>query len=108
MSGYSIKFENYFLGKYISTCGWGKEHHMRFFKRSEVKMTGGLVHEGFKVEDATKTLNQPILHFTYKSIHQAIRKVNHYSTLEAQTRFREEKKHGLSRLLLQSSKSFYQ
>ncbi len=96
------------LGKHITSCGWEKDYQLRFFRKSRAGIAGSSGHESFVVDGKVETLNESFLHYTYNSIHQAIIKVNRFSTLEAQTRYRDGKKHRLGRLLLQPPISFYQ
>ncbi len=48
--GYRIKRENYFLGKRIRGCGWGRDYQLRLFRKSRTTVTDRQVHEGFKVD----------------------------------------------------------
>ncbi|MGD1005607.1 MAG: glycosyltransferase family 2 protein [Ignavibacteriaceae bacterium] len=81
--GYVIPRENYFLHKHITSCGWGKDSHLRLFKRDKTSVTDRLVHEGFVVKGKVNTLKNPMTHFTYNSIEKAITKINQYSSLQA-------------------------
>jgi len=81
--GYYIRRENYFMGKLITGCGWGNDYQLRLFKKSKTMLTDHLVHEGFVVVGKREKLKNEIIHFTYKDLHQALEKVNEYSTLEA-------------------------
>jgi glycosyltransferase involved in cell wall biosynthesis len=81
--GYIIPRENYFLHKHITSCGWGKDSHLRLFKKEKTSVTDRLVHEGFIVNGKTGILKHPMTHFTYNSIEKAIAKINIYSSLQA-------------------------
>ncbi len=81
--GYSIKRDNFFLGKKIKGCGWNKDFQLRLFKKSKAKVTERLVHEGFEVSGRTVKINEPIIHMSYRSIDEVIKKINYYSSLEA-------------------------
>jgi len=89
-NGYYIKRDNYFLGKIILGCGWDKDYQMRLFKKSEASVTDRLVHEGFEIKGKSMTIKYPIIHYTNKSLHQALDKANHYSTLLAKEKFKEK------------------
>lgn len=82
-SGYQIKRDNFFLNKRIKSCGWGDDYQVRLFKKSKTKISNRLVHEGFIVDGNLGKLNEPILHFSYRSFKEALDKINHYSSLEA-------------------------
>ena len=82
-NGYYIKRDNYFLGKLIRGCGWGNDMQLRFFKKSETKLTDRLVHEKFLVNGITSKLKNSFSHYSYKNLKDAFAKINIYSTLEA-------------------------
>lgn len=84
IDGYYIPRNNYFLGRHITTCGWGNDFQLRLFKKSKTTLTDNLVHEGFIVKGKTSRLSKPIIHLTHTSIEKTIAKINIYSTLEAE------------------------
>jgi len=83
-SGYYILRNNYFLGKKILGCGWDKDYQLRLFKKSEVSVTDRLVHEGFVVAGKSMKISHSIIHYTSRSLHQALDKENQYSSLLAE------------------------
>ena len=89
--GYRIKRENYFLGRRIRGCGWGRDYQVRLFRKSRTTVTDRKVHEGFKVEGAIGVLAGAITHYSYRTLKEAFAKIDTYSTLEA-----EEKAHRMS------------
>jgi glycosyltransferase involved in cell wall biosynthesis len=105
--GYFIPRENYFLNKKITTCGWEKDFQLRLFKKSKVKVTEKLIHEGFVVDGKTDYLKNPLIHYTFTSIEKSFSKINNYSTLQALEVYKTKKKvtsgtiisHGLSAFL---------
>jgi glycosyltransferase involved in cell wall biosynthesis len=86
--GYRIKRENYFLGRKIRGCGWGRDHQVRLFRKSRTTVTDRRIHEGFKVDGTMGVMPGAITHYSYRTLKEAFAKVNAYSTLEA-----EEKAH---------------
>ncbi len=105
--GYLIKRNNHFLGKLITGCGWGNDYQLRLMRKSKAKLTDNLVHEGFMVEGKREKLKSPMNHYTYDSLHQALQKINNYTTLEAKEKYRT-KKVGWFRILFQPIIAFYQ
>jgi glycosyltransferase involved in cell wall biosynthesis len=105
--GYFIPRENYFLNKKITTCGWEKDFQLRLFRKSKVKVTEKLIHEGFVVDGKTDYLKYPLIHYTFTSIEKSFSKINNYSTLQALEVYSTRKKvtgstiisHGLSAFL---------
>jgi hypothetical protein len=86
--GYRIKRENYFLGKRIRGCGWGRDYQLRLFRKSRTTVTDRRVHEGFRVDGAMGVLAGAITHYSYRTLKEAFARIDTYSTLEA-----EEKAH---------------
>ncbi|MFA4947308.1 MAG: glycosyltransferase family 2 protein [Candidatus Krumholzibacteriia bacterium] len=86
--GYRIKRDNYFLGRKIRGCGWGRDYQVRLFRKSRTTVTDRPVHEGFKVEGVMGVLTGAITHYSYRTLKEAFAKIDAYSTLEA-----EEKAH---------------
>jgi glycosyltransferase involved in cell wall biosynthesis len=86
--GYRIKRDNYFLGKRIRGCGWGRDYQLRLFRKSRTTVTDRRVHEGFRVDGAVGVLEGAITHYSYRTLKEAFARIDRYSTLEA-----EEKAH---------------
>lgn len=89
--GFRIRRKNYFLGKEIKGCGWDNDYQLRLFRKSRTKLTERLVHEGFVVNGTVAKLKNPILHYSYRNFHDAMIKINNYSTLEAQEKYKRKK-----------------
>lgn len=87
-NGFSISRKNYFLGKHITGCGWDNDYQLRLFKKSVTEITDNLVHESFIVKGATGQLKKRILHYSYRTLRDAITKMNNYSSLEAKQKYR--------------------
>lgn len=93
--GYKIKRENYFIGRQITGCGWGRDFQLRLFRKSRTKLTDRLVHEGFSVDGTISELKAAISHFSYRNLKDGFGKINEYSTLEANEKAYKKKITGL-------------
>ncbi len=82
-NGYYIKRDNFFVGKLIRGCGWGNDMQLRLFKKSETKLSDRMVHEKFIVNGNASTLKNSFSHYSYTNLKDAFKKINNYSTLEA-------------------------
>jgi glycosyltransferase involved in cell wall biosynthesis len=106
-NGFKIPRENYFLKKHITSCGWNNDYQLRLFRKSIAKVTDKLVHEGFEVNGPVVKLNSNLIHLTFSSVEKTISKINKYSSLEAEEKFRYKRSvkgytiiiHGLSAFL---------
>ena len=82
--GFLIRRQNYLFGKEITTCGWDKGYQLRLFKKSKTGLPDRLVHEGFKVDGNIGKLENVIIHNTYSSLNNYLKKVNEYTSLRAE------------------------
>jgi len=89
-SAFKIKRDNYFLDKKINSCGWGNDYQLRLFKKSNTKLNNRLVHEKFLVDGEVSKLNNPILHYSYKNLKEGFDKINIYSSLEAEEKYKRK------------------
>lgn len=83
IDGYLIPRKNFFLGRWIKYSGWWPDYTLRLFKRNKGKMEKREVHEKIIIDGKTDYLKEPILHYTYDSIEDFIKKMQKYSTLSA-------------------------
>lgn len=91
LDGYYIPRKNFFLGKEIKNCGWYPDYQMRLFRKSRTVVDPRKVHEGFLVAGNTGHLNNPFIHFTHNNLHDTFKKINEYSTLEAEELYQRKK-----------------
>jgi|SRR5690554_5464753 len=90
--GYLIRRKNFLFGKEITTCGWNKDYQMRLFRKSKTTLPDKLVHEGFIVSGGKGILNNVIIHNTYSSLHNYLKKVNNYTSLKAEEVYKSKGK----------------
>lgn len=90
-SGFRVPRRNYFLDRWIRSCGWYPGYQVRLFRRTAVRMNGRLVHERFEVDGPVGTLTGDIIHHTHPSIRATIGKVNEYSSLRAAEKYQQQK-----------------
>ena len=90
--GFNVRRRNYFFNREITTCCWDKDYQLRLFKKSKVDLKERLVHEGFEVYGKVGKLENVIIHNTFSSLHNYFRKVNDYTTLQAEEMYKAKKK----------------
>jgi glycosyltransferase involved in cell wall biosynthesis len=88
--GFKIPRKNYLLGKHIRGCGWNNDFQLRLFKKSLADITDSLVHESFFVKGKIGRLKTRMTHYSYRNLKDAFTKINNYSTLEAQQKFKKK------------------
>jgi len=89
--GYYIPRRNFFLGKEIKTCGWYPDHQLRLFKKSKTVVDSRKVHEGFLVTGNCGNLKNDLIHLTHNNLHEVFKKINEYSSLEAEELYTAKK-----------------
>lgn len=90
--GYSFPRKNLFHGRWIRHAGWWPDRVVRLFRRGFGRMSTALVHEGVEVDGDVVPLDCPIEHFTDGDLARILQKIDRYSTLGAETAFREGKR----------------
>jgi glycosyltransferase involved in cell wall biosynthesis len=90
--GYEIPRKTQFLGRWILHSGWYPDYVLRLFKRERGHFTPALVHEKVEVDGPIGRLHNPLMHYSYPTIEDYTRKLDHYSTLGAEEMFREGRK----------------
>ena len=85
--GYYCPRLSQFCGDFVRHSGWYPDYVLRLFKRQAGKFSDSLVHESVRLTGATARLNNPLLHYSYLTIADVERKVEHYATAAAQQMF---------------------
>ena len=91
-AGYYVPRENYFFGKWIKHCGLYPDYVLRLFRRSKGRFQDKLVHESVILEGNAGYLGEPLEHYTYKSIDDFIKRMEHYAALSVKQMRKEKKK----------------
>ena len=107
-SCYKLKRSAYFLGKKIKHGDWGRDWVIRVFPKATFNWSKDPVHEGLLAyKNEAFDLTGELLHHTQDSIHQALNKINHYSTLSADMLIKKGKKSNLLKAILKSKWTFF-
>lgn len=88
---YHCAFNNFIGDKQIKYGGWRNVKRERFFKRLSARYSDDKVHERLITQGKIGNLSGRINHYTYKNIHHHMAKMNQYSTMMAQEKFRKGK-----------------
>ncbi len=90
--GFYLPRLSQFCGKFIRHCGWYPDYVLRLFRHGAGRFSDDLVHETVLLQGTTGKLRSPLLHYSYRTVDDVARKVEHYSTSAAQQMFRAGKK----------------
>lgn len=99
LEGFHLPRSSNFCGRFMRHSGWYPDYVLRLFRREKAQFTNDVVHERVICSGETGHLSQPIMHYTYDSLDQAIEKANLYSTLGAEKLFAEGKRSSLSKAM---------
>lgn len=97
---------NQYCGQWMRFGDVGKDKVIRLFKRGFAKFNDNLVHESVITNEKIGTLISPLMHRAYESIEELLFRMNKYSTLSAEIRFKKGKKTSLLRAILSARWTF--
>lgn len=78
----------HYLGRWIRHCGWYPDYNVRLFRNGFGKFEGGTVHERAHVQGSAGTLRCHLEHYSYRSISDHLARIDRYSTLIADDKFK--------------------
>jgi glycosyltransferase involved in cell wall biosynthesis len=103
---YKIRRQEFFLKKPIHHGIWNPSYHVRFFHKENFEFVGE-VHEGVKSSLPVKKLDEPLIHVEDLRIERILSKLNHYTSIQAETDFHRGRRTNLARILLAFPAMFY-
>jgi glycosyltransferase involved in cell wall biosynthesis len=84
LDGYRVPRRNHFCGRFIKHLGWYPDYSIRLFRKTKGRFVEREVHESVEMNGRVGTLQHPMLHYTYTSSSDFVRRMDRYSTLAAQ------------------------
>ncbi len=103
--GYYLHFRNHLFGKKLN---YGELHKkLVLFKTKKAHSISQEIHERYQVKGKTSELQSEVLHYSYRSISQIVRKFLWYSILQAKEYKKEKKRYGFRELMLNPIHMFY-
>lgn len=96
-----------FCGYFIRHSGWYPDYVVRLFRRNAGRFSDDQVHERVIVrEGSTGRLSTPMLHYSYRSDSDFLRKLDQYSSLGAQQAYAAGKRSSLTKALTHALSAF--
>ncbi len=89
---YKAKFNNHLGIHLIKYGGWGNVYRERLFRKKYARYSDDKVHEFLITDQKSGLLEGKLNHYTYKSIHHHVSKINKYSDMMAEKMFERGKK----------------
>lgn len=78
--GYRIARMNHFLGQRVRYCGWQNDTCLRFFRRDKGRYQDRQVHADVIIDGRVGRLRAKLIHYTFVSFEQYMRKFDRYTT----------------------------
>ncbi|HEX9819989.1 MAG TPA: glycosyltransferase, partial [Methylomirabilota bacterium] len=82
-AGFRVPRLTSYLGRFIRHCGWYPSPVLRLFRRGAGRVTGALVHEEIVVDGPVGDLGEDLLHYSYDSLADHVRKLLVYTAYDA-------------------------
>ncbi len=82
-AGYRMARLTNYLGHFIRHCGWYPNPVLRLFRAGAGRFTDAFVHEEVVVDGSVGDLTGDLLHYSYDSLAEHIRKMNLYTAYDA-------------------------
>lgn len=86
-SAYYFPRRNYVLGKWLRHGGWWPDYVPKLFKKERLTEWLGAVHESPKIKGKFGYTNNPIEHYTARSISKMLYKTTKWAKIEADLRY---------------------
>lgn len=99
LAGYELERLSSFCGQWMRHGDWYPDRVLRLFRRGRGRFTEDLVHERVVVDGPVGRLRGELLHHTMPSLHDALDKMNRYTTGRAIDRVRAGRRGGLASAL---------
>ena len=80
---YEMPRRSYYCGRFMRHSGWWPDYVRRLFKRGAAKFSPALVHESLETDRSVGRLQNPLEHWSFRTMEQVLDKVNRYSSLSA-------------------------
>jgi glycosyltransferase involved in cell wall biosynthesis len=84
--GYYLPRRVYYLGKWINHSGWYPDYKLRLVRTDRARLGGIDPHETFLVDGPTRRLRGDLIHYTYRTISDQLRRMHRYAEIWASTR----------------------
>lgn len=104
---YSMPRLSSFCGYFIRHSGWYPDHVVRLFRRNRGRFSDDQVHERVIIRQGSiGQLRTPMLHYSYRSDSDFLRKLDQYSSLGAQQAYAVGKRSSLTKALTHAVSAF--
>lgn len=103
---YEIPRQSSYCGRFLRHGGWADDRVLRLFRRGSGRFSPDRVHERLLVQGPIGRLRNHLLHYSIRTLEDALQKVNRYSTESALMLVREGARPTIFTALLHGGASF--
>ena len=104
---YDVPRLSSYCGRYMRHGGWWPDHVTRLFRREKARFSDDLVHERLVVSGSTGRLKGHLLHEAFEDFEEVLRKVDDYSSANAQMMHARGKRGSLASAILHGGWAFF-
>lgn len=98
-SAFKLPRRNFFFGRWLQRGGQYPDYQLRLFRRGKASFPERHVHESLQITGSTGYLSEPFDHHPYPEIDDYIRKMNFYTSFQADFWRREKMSQGIFRTM---------
>lgn len=77
---YALPRRSTYAGRFMRHGGWWPDYVARLFRRGTARYSDARVHESLVTDRPVGRLQEPLLHYSFRSLEDVLAKVNRYST----------------------------
>lgn len=110
MNAYRFPRLNNFCGTWIHHCGWYPDAKIRLFNRTKGQWTGENPHDKWELYEPSEkagTLKGDLLHYSFNSISEYVKKIEKYSEIAARLRVEKGKNYSTLKIILGPKWKFF-
>lgn len=107
VTGFRINRKSTFLGQTMRHGGWFPDRILRLARRQHCRFDERKIHETLIVDGRVADLNSLLLHYSYTSIDDLLKKMRLYASLSAEERRNESRYGGLLSAIVRSKFTFF-
>src|SRR5206468_12624948 len=82
-NGFRVPRTSMYCGRFMRHGGWTPDYTWRLARRGTARFTEHYLHAHLAVQGPTGTLQEPIIHYSFRDMEAVLEKVNRYSSANA-------------------------
>jgi glycosyltransferase involved in cell wall biosynthesis len=106
-AGYSVPRLVHYLGRWWWRGGWFPDYDVRLFRNNRASWGGSDPHEKILVDGKVRRLQNPLHHYSYRSIEDHIQRINRFTSISSQELKKEGGRWSITDALLRPVVRFF-